>query len=199
MSIQTAPATAPGFLIDASWPSAGSQALRRVILILAGTALLAISAKVQVPFWGGPVPLTMQTFVVIVLGAAYGWGLGLATILAYLAEGALGIPVFAGAVAGPAYMAGPTGGYLIGFVLGAGLCGGLAARGWDRSLWQTAIAMTLGHLVILGCGVTWLALALHMGFDKAWAVGFMPFVSATLLKTALAVAVMPLAWRIAKR
>lgn len=170
------------------WPAAGAQAslLRAVVLAVFGSLLLALSAKVQVPFW--PVPMTMQTFVVLMLGAAYGWRLGGATVLLYLAEGALGLPVFAGAGTGPAYMMGPTGGYLAGFVAAAVATGFLVERGWGRSLPLLTLAMLIGHAVILGLGVAWLALGLNLGWAKAVAVGLTPFWAATALKTALAVA-----------
>ena len=104
-----------------------------MLLALVGTLALTVSAKTQIPFW--PVPMTMQTFVVLVIGMAYGARLGVATIALYLLEGALGLPVFAGTPekgVGLAYMMGPTGGYLLGFVAGAWLCGWLAERGFDR-------------------------------------------------------------------
>jgi biotin transport system substrate-specific component len=181
-------------LAQTVWPTA-TPAARNAFLALAGTLLLALSAKVHVPFW--PVPLTMQTFVVLVLGMAYGWKLGAATMLLYLAEGAIGLPVFSGTPErgiGLAYMAGPTGGYLAGFVAGAALCGWLAEKGWDRSAWRTAIAMSLGHLVILALGWAWLASL--VGAAKAYALGVEPFYVATLAKTALAVATLPLAWKL---
>jgi biotin transport system substrate-specific component len=184
-------------LAQTVWPSA-SPAARNAILALAGTLLLWISVKVHIPFW--PVPLTMQTFVVLVLGMAYGWKLGAATMLLYLAEGAIGLPVFSGTPErgiGLAYMAGPTGGYLAGFVAGAALCGWLAERGWDRSWWRTAIAMSAGHLVILALGWAWLATL--VGPAQAYILGVAPFYVATVAKTALAVAALPLAWKLTSR
>ena len=183
-------------LTQTLWPahSGSTRTFRNVVLAVAGSLLLTVSAKVQIPFW--PVPMTMQTFVVLVLGMAYGWKLGAATMLLYLAEGALGLPVFAGTPErgiGIAYMVGPTGGYLAGFVAGAILCGWLAERGWDRSAWRTALAMTAGHLLILLLGFLWLSSL--VGAAKAYAVGVAPFYAATVAKTALAVVTLPLAWR----
>ena len=113
-------------LAQTVWQAEGAARwMRNVVLVLAGTAILAISAKINVPML--PVPMTMQTFAVLLIAMAYGWRLGAATIIAYLAEGALGLPVFAGG-GGLAYMAGPTGGYLFGFVLSAlivGFAGGI--------------------------------------------------------------------------
>ena len=150
------------------------------------------------PFY--PVPQTMQTLVVLMLGMAYGWRLGAATVLLYLAEGAAGLPVFAGTPEkgiGLAYMAGPTGGYLLGFVLAAGLTGWLAERGWDRNAATTALAMLLGNLAIYAPGLFWLGSLL--GWDKpilAW--GLSPFVLGELAKLALASLAMPLAWRLVR-
>ena len=183
-------ASAP--LASALWPATGSAALvRNAALALAGSLLLWLSAKIQVPFW--PVPMTMQTYAIMVIGAAYGWRLAGATVLLYLAQGFAGLPVFAGAAAGPAYFAGPTAGYLVGFVVSAVFIGWVAERGWARSLPRMAVAMTVGHLLILGLGVAWLSTL--VGVEKAVAVGLTPFWAATALKTALAAATLPLAWR----
>ncbi len=169
--------------------------LRRAALAFLGTLVLVVSAKVQVPFY--PVPMTLQTLAVLTLGALFGPRLAAATLALYLGEGLIGLPVFAGAVAGPAYVAGPTGGYLAGFLLAAALVGWLAERGWTRG-WPLAIAaMTLGHLVIFAAGFAWLALALGAG--KAWAVGVVPFSAATLTKTLLAAALAIAARRLAPR
>jgi biotin transport system substrate-specific component len=175
------------------WPS--DRALRHAVLVAIGSVLLTLSAKVQIPFW--PVPMTMQTYVVLVLGMAYGTRLGVATVLFYLAQGAIGLPVLAGTPergVGLAYMVGPTGGYLVGFVLAAALAGELAARGWDRSVSRTLIAMALAHLVIFVPGVAWLAASI--GWERAFAVGVVPFIGATIAKTLLGVVTLPVAWRL---
>ena len=115
------------------WPQqAASRIARFAALAIGGALALAISAKTQVPFY--PVPMTLQTLVVLAIGAAFGARLAAATVLLYLGEGLAGLQVFAGLAAGPAYMAGPTGGYLVGFLFAAALVGWLAERGWDRSL-----------------------------------------------------------------
>jgi biotin transport system substrate-specific component len=171
---------------------------RDVALAVAGTLLLTLSAKLQIPFW--PVPMTMQTFVVLLLGTAFGWRLGAATVALYLVEGALGLPVFAGTPErgiGIAYMMGPTGGYLAGFLAAAVLCGRLAERGWDRDLLRAALAMTMGHLLILFLGWAWLAALI--GPQKAYLTGVAPFYAATAAKTLLAVVALPLAWKLAGR
>lgn len=193
MSTGAAPLAAPATLMNLVWPS--RTALRAAILMVIGSGLLALSAKTQVPFY--PVPMTMQTLVVLVLGAAYGWRLGAATVALYLAEGFAGLPVFAGAAAGPAYMAGPTGGFLVGFLFAAMATGFMAERGWDRSLLRVFVMMTLGHAVIFAFGLGWLANMLT--FATAWAAGAAPFLWATILKTALAAALMQAAWGMASR
>lgn len=175
-------------LIQTLWPAAGPYVwIRGVSLAFLGVALLTLSAKLKVPFY--PVPMTMQTFVVLVLGAAYGARLGALTVLAYLALGAAGLPVFADTPErgiGLAYMAGPTGGFLIGFAAAAFIVGVLAERGWNRSVAWLFAAMAVGHAVLFAFGVTWLAALI--GWPKAWALGVAPFYLATLLKTALGAA-----------
>ncbi len=188
-------------LCQALWPATDARAklARAVVLAVMGSALLWASAKVQIPFY--PVPMTMQTYMVLVIGAAYGWRLGGATVLLYLLEGAAGLPVFAGTPEkgiGLAYLAGPTGGYLLGFLLAATLIGWLAQRGWDRSLWRMLVAMALGHGVIFLLGVGYLA-SLMGSLEQAVSAGFVPFAWATVLKTALAAATLPLAWQVLRR
>jgi biotin transport system substrate-specific component len=187
-------------LIDQLWPTGRVvNSLRAVLLAIVGTGLLWLSAKIQVPFW--PVPMTMQTFVVLVLGMAYGWRLAGATLILYLAEGALGLPVFAGTPEkgiGLAYMLGGTGGYLIGFVLAAAVCGFLAERGWDRRVVTTAVAMLIGNVVIYVPGLLWLGVL--FGWDKPiieW--GLTPFILGDLTKLALAASILPLTWRWLRR
>lgn len=185
-------------LIDQIWPVAARPALRIAALMVLGSVLLMASAKAQVPMW--PVPMTMQTFVVLVIGMSYGLRLGTATVMLYLFEGALGLPVFAGTPekgVGLLYMAGPTGGYLLGFLLAAALMGWLAERGWDRTLPWAIAAMTAGTVLQLVPGVAWLATLI--GWDKAIAAGLTPFIVGAVVKIALAAAVLPLAWRMVER
>jgi len=183
-------------LVDALWPAGRvAPAIRGVLLAVCGSLALWVSAKIQVPMW--PVPMTMQPFVVLVIGMAFGWRLGAATVLLYLAEGFVGLPVFAGASAGPAYFAGPTAGYLIGFVAAAAATGWLAERGWDRSILGTAGAMLVGTALIYAFGVTWLANLI--GLPKAITAGLLPFLLGDLVKLALAAGLMPLTWRVIGR
>lgn len=165
------------------WRAEGQAGLlRAVVLVGLGSALMALSAKIQVPFL--PVPMTMQTGVVLLIGGATGWRLGGLTMLAYLAEGVAGLPVFAGAVAGPAYLAGPTGGYLVGFVLSAAVMGVAVERGWTRGLPGMIAALIFASLVPFVTGVAWLAVLI--GPAAAVANGFVPFIPAAILKGALA-------------
>ena len=154
----------------------------KIALVLAGTALLALAAKVQVPFW--PVPMTLQTLAVLMIGATFGARMAGATLLAYLAEGAVGLPVFASG-AGLAYMAGPTGGYLLGFLLAAVFVGLAADRGWLRGGVPVAAVMFAAMALIYLPGVAWLAALI--GAEKAVAGGLVPFLPAEAFKLALAV------------
>lgn len=175
-----------------------SRHARTLGLALAGSALIALSAKIQVPFW--PVPMTMQTFVVIALAMAFGARLGAATVALYLFEGALGLPVFAGTPEkgiGLAYMMGPTGGYLAGFLAAAWFAGWMAEQGWDRTFLKAAAVNALATAIVFILGVPWLAVLI--GPDKAIAAGLTPFLLSSAFKVALGGAVMPLAWSFARR
>jgi biotin transport system substrate-specific component len=177
-------------LIERFWPAADGRAriVRNVALVAFGTLLLAASAKTQVPFW--PVPMTLQSMAVVLIGATYGSRLGFATLLAYLAEGAAGLPVLAGTPErgiGLAYMVGPTGGYLLGFLLAATLVGWLVERGFARSLATVALSVAAAHATVHVFGLLWLSSL--VGFEKAVVGGFVPFVPADLLKMALSTAI----------
>jgi biotin transport system substrate-specific component len=169
---------------------------RSAALAVGGSLALWLSAKLQVPFY--PVPVTMQTFVVLAMGMAFGWRLSTATVALYLIQGAVGLPVFAGTPEkgiGLAYMAGPTGGYLVGFLLAAGLCGWLAERGWDRSFWTTTLAMLIGNLIIYALGLLWLGTVI--GWDKpVLQFGLIPFIPGDALKVLLAALTLPFAWKL---
>ena len=195
----TQAASAPT-LADALAPhSVAARRASQVALVVLGIALLAISAKIKVPMW--PVPITMGTFAVLSLGAAYGPRLGLVTILGYMGIGALGFDVFAGSsaeAAGIDYMMGGTGGYLLGYVLATVLLGALAQRGWDRSMGKMAVAMLLGNVLIYVPGLFWLG-ALY-GWDKPilqW--GLTPFLLGDAIKLALAALILPAAWKLVDR
>jgi len=176
----------------------GTTLRTRTWLVIAGVALLTASAKIQIPLW--PVPMTMQTYVVLVIAMGYGFRLGLLAVGSYLALGALGFPVFAGTPAqgvGLSYMLGPTGGYLAGFVGATAVCGLLSERGWDRRLITSLLAMAIGHMVIFAFGVAWLAIL--VGIVRAAEVGLLPFVFGTAVKTVLAAVSLPVAWKCVRR
>lgn len=178
---------APASLAQTLWPARpGNQVVRAVVLAVVGSALLTASAKVQVPFF--PVPMTMQTMVVLLLGMTLEPWLALATVLFYLGQGALGLPVFAGTPEkgiGLAYMAGPTGGYLAGFALSAFAVSWIAAR--QRDLPGLAMAALMGFALIYLPGVLWLSSLI--GLEQALLAGVAPFVLGDVLKAALAVAI----------
>jgi biotin transport system substrate-specific component len=187
-------------LATALWPNRSegfAGILRATVLIVAGTALLTLSAKIKLPL--PYVPMTLQTLVVLLIGAAYGWRLGVATVIAYLAEGAAGLPVFAGPVGGLAPLTGPTAGYLFGFVAAAFITGWLSERGWDRSVPRLFIAMGIGHIIILAAGFAWLAFGVKLGVEKAWLVGVLPFLAASAVKNALGAGLIPAIRRVVER
>ena len=170
-------------------PQLAGTGLYQVMAVIAGIAVLAISAHIKIPFY--PVPVTMQTLAVLAIGMTYGTRLGGATLLGYLGAGAVGAPVFAGG-AGIAYMMGPTGGYLLGFFVAAVVLGALAERGWTRSIVTTAAAMLLGNIIIYLLGVSWLANLI--GTDKAIQLGLLPFLYGDALKLVIAALGVPYLW-----
>lgn len=166
-----------------------------IAVIVAGSLLMTAAAKVSIPFY--PVPLSMQTFVAIGLGLALGPARGTLAVLLYLAQGAAGFPVFAGSPErgiGLAYMAGPTGGFLIGFVIQAMVAGMLASRGWDRTPARTLAAALIAAAAIYPTGLLWLGAVI--GFGKpVLEFGLYPFVLGDLVKSALAALMFPMLWR----
>lgn len=167
----------------------------KVFLIVIGSLLLAASAQIKIPLY--PVPVTGQTLVVLLIGMVYGLRLGGITIAAYLLQGAIGLPVFAGGAFGIATLVGPTGGYLGGFLIAAVVMGFLAERGMGRNIISTIIAMIIGNAVIYVMGVSWLAS--FIGAEKALAAGVLPFLYGDALKLVVAAGLMPVAWSIVKR
>ncbi|WP_050929990.1 biotin transporter BioY [Aestuariivita boseongensis] len=184
-------------LSEAFGPREGTALrIKQALLVVLGIAVLAVAAKIKVPMW--PVPITMGTFAVLGIGAAYGARLGLVTILGYMIVGALGIDVFAGSSAeayGLTYMMGGTGGYLVGYVLAVVALGLLARRGWDKSAVWMALAMLVGNILIYLPGLGWLGML--YGWDKPilqW--GLTPFLLGDALKLALAAALLPALWKL---
>lgn len=167
----------------------------QILLAIAGSALLVISAKTKVVL--GPVDLSLQTLVVMLIGAAYGWRLGVATVLLYLAQGAYGLPVFQGTPEkglGIAYMMGTTGGYLVGFIALAAVAGWAADRGFDRNPFKLFGVLLAGDTILMALGFGWLAVLI--GAEKAWQFGVVPFIAADLIKVALAACIVPAVWQV---
>ena len=160
--------------------------LKNIGLILLGSLLLALSSKVQVPFW--PVPMTMQTFIVFIIGMTYGWKLAFSTLLVYLLEGALGLPVFAKG-GGLLYLIGPTAGYLYGMTIAAGVIGLFAELGYNNSYFKSLLSLSIGTFIIFLCGVGYLGSVI--GYDKALAGGLYPFIPSEFFKIGLAVVLIP--------
>lgn len=200
---------APGraALAETYLPEGAARILTAIALVVAGTILLTIAAKVRVPFL--PVPMTLQTLAVLAIAATYGSRLAVVTVLAYLAQGAMGLPVFTNtppAVAGPAYLLGPTGGFLLGFVVMAFVVGTAADRGWSRSFVKMSGAMLAAEVVMMALGFAWLAFfatlssgATGLGAAGAFSAGVAPFILGDLLKVLLAAAAVPAVWRLIDR
>jgi len=166
------------------------------VLTLAGSALIALCAQVSVPFY--PVPLTMQTFAIILIGLTYGCRLGGITVALYLVEGAIGLPVFAGGKGGMIVLMGPTAGYLYGFFLAALACGWFAERGFDRSYFKLIVPLLTANVLLYTSGLIWLGN--FIGWDKpVLDLGLYPFIPGDLLKIALAAILLPTVWKYVER
>ncbi len=165
-------------------------------LVVAGSLVVAFAAQVAVPLPFTPVPVTGQPFAVLFVGALLGARRGALALVTYLAEGALGAPVFAGGALGVAALAGPTGGYLVGFVPAAWATGALAERGWDRRFVTTLAAMALGTACLYACGLP--QLARFVGWGRVVALGLAPFAVGDAFKITLAAIALPAGWRAAR-
>jgi biotin transport system substrate-specific component len=170
-----------------------------VPLVLAGTAFVALAAQVSFDIPGTPVPITGQTFAVVLVGASLGALLGLTSLGLYLFVGALGAPVYADGNHGWDVLTGPTGGYIVGFVLAAAVTGLLAQNRWDRRFSSAVAAMLTGNVLIYAVGLPWLALDADFGFRDTMSEGLAPFIPGDLLKLYLAGALLPVAWRLVAR
>jgi biotin transport system substrate-specific component len=179
--------------IDLIRPQQVSRTTYNVLLAVIGSLAIAACAQIAIPLPFTPVPITGQTFMVLLLGIIYGSRLGAATAALYLAEGALGLPFFAGGNSGISIFGGATGGYLIGFVIAAYLVGLLAERKWDRKLFTAGAAMFLSSFIILSFGTLWLSV--FVGLKQAFLLGFAPFIPGDIIKTVLAATVLPLGWK----
>lgn len=179
-----------------------------VAVILAGSVLIVLCSRLSVQASFSPVPITGQTFAVLLVGALLGSRRGPLAVGAFIAQGMAGVPVGAQGIVGLAWLLGPTGGYLLGFVLAAGVVGWLAERGWDRSIGRTIAAMSVGTLLIFLPGVMWLGfhariielLALRdvasISVGDVLAAGLWPFLPGAAVKIALAAMALPFGWKI---
>jgi biotin transport system substrate-specific component len=181
-------------LVSLALPEKGvGRLVTQLLLAIAGTLLLTLSAKTKVML--GPVDISLQTLAVFLIAAAFGMRLGVATLLLYMAEGAMGFPVFQSTPEkgiGIAYMLGSTGGYLAGFVVMAAIVGWAADRGWDRHPIKLFNAMLVAEIVMMAMGFAWLALLI--GPEKSWQFGVVPFIVGDLIKVALAASIVPAVW-----
>ena len=169
-----------------------------VVLVALGVTLIALSAQVVFHLPWTPVPITGQTFGVLLIGGAYGATRGFATLASYLVVGGLGVGVFAAHSSGwdVLRLSSATGGYLVGMLVAATLVGWLADRGWDRSAVRSFPAMVLGNVVIYAFGATWLAHALDLSASQAWHLGIQPFLWGDAVKILLAAGLLPLTWKL---
>jgi biotin transport system substrate-specific component len=165
-----------------------------VALIFSGSLLIAVCAHIRVLLPFSPVPITGQTFAVLMIGALLGARRGCLAVLAYIAEGVAGLPVFALGV-GPAVLIGPTGGYLFGFIPAVYITGRLAEMRWDRRIRTTVLAMVLGNLVIYSFGLFWLCCLTGFNTNVLF-LGLFPFIVGDLMKIILAAIVLPSCWKL---
>lgn len=176
-----------------------SSRARHVALILAGALLIYLSALVVIPIPGNPVPITGQTFGVLLVGGALGFRRGLTAVLLYLVLGVVGLPFFAEGKSGLTIVFGASGGYLLGFIVAGALVGRLAELGWDRHLAGAVGAMAIGNALIYVVGLPWLAFVTHSDAPKAVQLGLLPFILGDVLKLVLAAIVFPAAWWVVGR
>lgn len=186
-------------LVSLALPEKGAARLAaQLFLAIGGTLLLTVSAKTKV--FLGPVDISLQTLAVLLIASAFGMRLAVATLLLYMAQGAMGLPVFQSSPekgVGIAYMLGTTGGYLAGFVAMAAIAGWAADRGLDRNPFRLFGAFMAAEVVMMAMGFAWLALLI--GADKAWQFGVVPFIVGDLIKVALAASLVPAVWSILAR
>lgn len=188
-------------LADVFLPATNARlqaALADALLIAGASVLVAVCARISIPLPWTPVPVTGQTFAVLLIGMVLGPRRAALALLLYLLEGAAGLPVFAGGAAGVARLWGPTGGYLWSYPLAAAITGSLAVRGWDKRPHQSALAMFLGSLVVLTLGSLWLSFFVG-GLAQGFARGFLPFLPGDVLKTLLAAGLFPGAWALVRK
>lgn len=190
-------------LAEAFGPREGTNlAIKQIVLVVLGIAALTLAAKIRVPMW--PVPITLQTMAVLMIGTGFGMRLGAATVVGYLALGAAlaaagaSFTVFTGETATLAYFAGPTAGYLVGFAVAAGVMGWLAQQGWDRSFGKMALGLLIGNAIIYAIGLPWMAYLFLAEHGAAWVFkwGMGNFLLGDALKLAVAALLIPTIWKL---
>jgi biotin transport system substrate-specific component len=192
-NVASTPTLSTAVLTRSTW-------LTEAILVAAGVLLVALSAQVSFHLPGTPVPISGQTFAVLLVGSAYGATRGVGTIAAYLLVGIVGLPVFSSGTSGWEQVSGATGGYLVGMLVAAGVAGLLAQHRWDRKLSSAVASMLTGNVVIYVFGLAWLYHELpHATFASTLEAGLYPFVVGDMLKTYLAGALLPGAWTLVRR
>jgi biotin transport system substrate-specific component len=170
--------------------------VRDVALVVGGAALTGVLAQIAIPVAGSPVPVTGQTFAALSVGAALGWQRGAAALALYMVAGMVGMPWFADGGSGSSA---PSFGYVIGFVLAAGMVGALASRGGDRSPAKTIATMVLGNAVVYAVGLPYLAWSLGLDLGGAFDIGMKNYLLGDGLKILLAAGCLPVAWRLMDR
>jgi biotin transport system substrate-specific component len=167
-----------------------------LVLVLAGSWFVALTAQISIPLPFSPVPITGQTLGVLLVGSLLGTRLGLLALLVYLLQAVVGLPFFAGGASGIEHMMGATLGYLVAFPIAAALSGWLAERGWDRRISTTVASMTLGTLIIFVLGAAWIAFGVGAGIERALTLGVLPFIPGAIIKIAVAAGVLPGGWKL---
>jgi len=170
--------------------------IANIAIAFSGSILLALLARLSIPVPFSPVPITGQTFGILFLGATLGSRIGVLSVVMYIAEGMLGVPVFAGGSIGFLYLLGPTGGYIFGFIPAVYLVGYLTEKGWMNNVFSTSVAMIFGTSIIFIFGINWLAVT--AGFGTAVSIGLFPFLSGAAVKIVLATGIVYLLNRINK-
>jgi biotin transport system substrate-specific component len=176
-----------------------SSLLTDALLVCAGAGFVALAAQVSIHLGFTPVPITLQTFAVLLVASAYGTVLGTASLLLYLLVGIAGAPVYAEQRSGWEVFSGATGGYIVGFVVAAALTGYLAERGWDRRFATAVSVMLTGNVVIYVFGLVWLHHNLDVNWPNALELGLYPFVPGDIFKLYLAALALPAAWKLVER
>lgn len=176
-----------------------SSVLTSVLVIVGGAFLTAGAAQISIPLWFTPVPITGQTFAVLLVGASLGPWHGAASLALYVLMGGIGLPFYASGSGGWVHISGATGGYLLSYPIAAWVTGSLAKRGWDKKIGSSIGAMLTGNVIIYLLGLPWLAAVLNLSLTKTLELGLYPFIPGDTLKLYLAAAALPGAWKLLDR